>query len=496
MKKIIFLSLVLISLVFAANESKSWTIVVCSTKNIENADTFIRKNIRKNVQNIYVFNNAYNYKTTYGAFKTQKEALNFYNKFIKKINGFKPYIIKTKYNLSQPKQINNLVKLYKPNSIKKLLKKTTTSNHKKIRKQIKSNDCYTIAICSTSNIQNANNFIKNNMKNAQLKKIYILNYVNRYITTYGAFKSYISAKEFLNRYSNTIKNSEPYILRNKDSLTTTNKNSNIVKVILPKELRKQQELNDKNIVKKELNEPIKIIVKQESKTTTNFVKSLKTKKYKVIPSLKMSQTKLSGDLMFGTNGTSVDFGTIGVGKTNSFIPSIEVIIGKKHKVKSSYTTSIFSGNSKLSNPIILDNYTYNSGENISTNISTTWYQNGYKYNYKDNDLGLNIHSYNSDIKISNNTNTTSVNLSYLFLALTFDKYHHFNGYAIGYGGSIGKGSGVNYLDYYLNLEKPINYIKDSSISIGYSSQRLSFDDSIYSGKSNHQGIDFMFKKEF
>ncbi len=106
---------------------------------------------------------------------------------------------------------------------------------------------YTIIVCSTENIENANIFIKNNLAND--KKIYILKkffrYSNRYRVAYGNFKNIKNAKRVKALLPSKLQRLNPYIdqlkIFNKNDLKTIPKGKKyfLVKVIEPKKTLKK-----------------------------------------------------------------------------------------------------------------------------------------------------------------------------------------------------------------------------------------------------------------
>ncbi|MCK5110643.1 MAG: SPOR domain-containing protein [Arcobacteraceae bacterium] len=131
---IIFKLLLLFALAgytYASGAKKEYTIIVCSAKNIENANTFIKNNLA-NDKKIYILKKSLRYsnryRVAYGNFKNIKSAKRVKALLSSKLQRLNPYIDQLKiFNKNDLKTIPKgkeyfLVKVIEP---KKTLKKTT-----------------------------------------------------------------------------------------------------------------------------------------------------------------------------------------------------------------------------------------------------------------------------------------------------------------------------------------------------------------------------------
>ncbi len=138
---------------------------------------------------------------------------------------------------------------------------------------------YTIIVCSTKNIENANNFIKKNLKKD--KNIYVLKKVNqypvRYRVAYGSFKNFTSAKKAKAMLPSKIKRLKPYI----DELKNTSKRK---KYLLVKKIEPKKEF--KAVPKVKVTKP-----KEESKPIAKVVKLKQNKELKAEPKIKVTKPK-------------------------------------------------------------------------------------------------------------------------------------------------------------------------------------------------------------
>lgn len=126
--KNILLVFIFTSLVFSSQIKENWTIALNASKTIELTEEFIKKNVDNQQKNIFITKSKSYYITTYGSFKTYKEANDFFKTLPKKLMVDKPYILKSKNNLKYPKKIKNLVKVIEPEKMqkpKKVSKKET-----------------------------------------------------------------------------------------------------------------------------------------------------------------------------------------------------------------------------------------------------------------------------------------------------------------------------------------------------------------------------------
>ncbi len=347
---------------------------------------------------------------------------------------------------------------------------------------------WTILLYQTFSIEEAKEYAQNIPNNNV--NISIIKNRNSYMITYGVFNSYLETKSFLNKNRNKIKSKNPIIYKNKFSLSKINIDSKI-------DNQNNNNSHNPNIKKIET----KINKDTQNKNINNDDsynrKSTMMNKYKFKTLLEYSPIVLSGDLKLGLNNSKVDLESdLGIKDAeHTIIPTIS-IIRDKHNVFMSYVSNNYKSSNTISKYITLDNYTYATNTNINTTIDNSWIDVGYRYNYLFADIGFDIHSYVSDIKIDSSTNTTNINGSYIFYSLGLDMTHEISKYIVFYGGSLGTGREVNYLDFYLSFGKNLNIIKNSNISIGYKIKQLNIQDDIYKSTISYSGIFFNFTKTF
>jgi hypothetical protein len=119
MKKVLLLA-TFSSLLLSAQVQENWTIALNASKNINETYDFLEKNIPDPKKKLFVTKSKNYYVTTYGSFKTYKEANEFFKTLPKSAMVDKPYILKSKNNLKYPKKIENLVKVIEPKSLAKI----------------------------------------------------------------------------------------------------------------------------------------------------------------------------------------------------------------------------------------------------------------------------------------------------------------------------------------------------------------------------------------
>ncbi len=220
--------------------------------------------------------------------------------------------------------------------------------------------------------------------------------------------------------------------------------------------------------------------------------------YKLDISLEYSPILLAGDFKLGLTNNKIDLeNNLKIEDTeNTMIPLLSI---KKdnHKVLLSYLSNRYKNTNILNKDILLDNHTYTTNTSIDSTIKTNWIDLGYRYHYLFTNIGFSIHSYENNIKIESNTDmTTTVDGAYMFYTLGFDNKLNYYDFLISYGGSIGKGSEVDYLSYYLSLGTEVYFIEDSSLSLGYKVKELDIEDNNYESNLQYSGIYLNFIKEF
>lgn len=175
MYKFTFLIVLLGSLI-NANASKNWTIALSSTKNINNAKYFIKKNIGKTNKDIFIFKANNRYRVTLGAFDTYLDAKKFLNRQSRAIKRSKPYILKSKYDLHGNK-IPNLVTLITTRKIVKAkpkpvikVKKVVKEKNQKVIKVVKQKDNIKKALENKQSVKEVDFTKKTNKKTLEPKK--------------------------------------------------------------------------------------------------------------------------------------------------------------------------------------------------------------------------------------------------------------------------------------------------------------------------------------
>ncbi len=111
MKRIIISTLLVNTLLLANSTNQNWTIVICNTKNIENANAFIDKHIKKQIKDIFIIKSAKTYITTYGSYDSYEEAKVAQKNIPKYLNKLGAYVLKTKYDLATPNKAVNIISM-------------------------------------------------------------------------------------------------------------------------------------------------------------------------------------------------------------------------------------------------------------------------------------------------------------------------------------------------------------------------------------------------
>ena len=197
--KVLFLTTIATSSLQSSETNDKYTVIVCSVKNIENANKFIDNKLNKN-NSIFIIKNDNRYRISYGNFNTKKEAVLF------------------------KKRLNNSIKSLQP-YIKILNQKNIVSSM--IPKEYK----YALAVSNCSTLENSIAFIKEYIPESKAK-VTIYKVKDRFITTYGEFKKKEETYIFKNILPLTLKSENPYpviindSILNKDNIVSI-KNSNI-----------------------------------------------------------------------------------------------------------------------------------------------------------------------------------------------------------------------------------------------------------------------------
>ena len=223
---LILLLVIFISNIQAKDISNNYSVVVCSVKNIENANSFI-KNYLDDKNSIFIIHKKSRYLVSYGKFNNKKDALLFKNRLNKDIKALSPY-----------------VKRLEQSNIKTEI---TPKNYN-----------YSLAISNCNTLDSSMAFIKDNIRNKKAKvTIYKLN--NKFITTYGEFNTKDESFIFRESLPNKLRKQNPYpiainnTLLNKDNIVDLNKKPIFIKKLVEKKL----------LIKKSIDTPKKVTNKIE-----------------------------------------------------------------------------------------------------------------------------------------------------------------------------------------------------------------------------------------
>lgn len=138
--------------------------------------------------------------------------------------------------------------------------------------------------------------------------------------------------------------------------------------------------------------------------------------------------------------------TLNGSNTNLTISPKFELIDNKHKVKLQY----FQASDDISN----------------VDINTKWYKLGYRYNYKNSNIGFDI----------NRITLSRSNLKEFLPSLEVDMQNKLNQFVLNYGGSIGTNGDVDTYEYFLNIgyEKKFD-LNNTSFNLGYKNKTIKTD---------------------
>ena len=349
--KILFLITVGISTLYSSSLNQKYTIIVCSVKSIENANTFISKNIKIN-RKIFIIKNNNRYLVAYGSFDSVNDASVFIETLDFSIKVLKPYVKR----LSLPKVKKTLI----PRMV---------------------NYAITVANCST--LKNTEVFIKKYIKYPKAKiNVYKLN--NKFIVTYGEFKTKKESLAFRNNLSEELRVQKPYpIIVNNKHFNMHNKIKEInVPVKITKKVKKLKKLNQiKKIENNKSNIPTKdeessgeIFLLSENKIKQNFIKVKKIKP-KVKPNIKYktksktkstvkTKKKSSGKIAKDNNSTRDNYQSLSfeISKQNFDLA------GKTSKVNSSSQTNLLLYKLHKPNYIVSAGYQFTPNQVVFSDL--------------------------------------------------------------------------------------------------------------------------------
>lgn len=214
--------------------------------------------------------------------------------------------------------------------------------------------------------------------------------------------------------------------------------------------------------------------------------------------LKSISFKEYGDFKFGTLGNMINLkDDLNIKDKNiTLIPEV-FFKNNDYKLTFSYENYKADGKATLVSDLILDDYTYLTSDVVKTNLSTSIYNFGYRYNLLNTDLGFNLINFEKSLELNNNSNITKIDLNYNLFALGIDKDFTYDHFLTNLGFKYGLGTNIDYMNYNLGIGLRNIYINDSSLMLGYQKTKLNIKDGeIYNGTSNYDGIYIDFKKSF
>ncbi|QKJ22591.1 SPOR domain-containing protein [Poseidonibacter lekithochrous] len=405
----------------------------------------------------------------------------------------------------KPKLIKKPVSKPVKKVVKKTIKKAITPI--KIDNRFKN---YTYVFSSMSNLKNAKAFASRHLKDHK-ENIYIVKHNKRYRVSYGAFANRKEAYAFKKSLPLNIKKMDNFLVKNGFDLNKDKKN--VIEIIRTKE---EQELmkrilleqkkksvllakkDDKKTIKTV--KPVKAIETKEKKKEDKKPKKKSTKEEKAVLTRenkskitfgmdsKVAALDVDNDFVYGQGGTNFSLKS----KSTTLIPKVFLNYGE-HTILASYLGMEADGSSTLASDLTFGGTTFSAGDSISSSYKTDWFTTGYRYKYKDMNLGVDIHDYSNKFNI----NGSEVTRDFLFPALAIDMKKNFKKkYNVLYGASIGLNSEMSYYDYYLGFGIKDLILPTSNLSIGYKSQNFDINDNTYDGKTSYNSGYFNFKKEF
>ena len=204
-------------------------------------------------------------------------------------------------------------------------------------------------------------------------------------------------------------------------------NKNIEKI---EELKENKNIINNNLVKEYKNSNIL----QDSKKTENNLNNIQF-------SAQVIYSPLSANASSSITNQSK--------KSNVIVPQIEFKINE-HKLNAEYF--------------------YVKNKFLSGDFETTLYKFGYKYNYLNANLGLNLNY----LEVDSNVFLTGEEL---YPSIEMDFFYNIENIKLAYGLGVGTGSDVNYsIDYFLSAEIKPYSLSDAAFVAGYINKTIQFDD--------------------
>ena len=444
----------------------NYTLVLAYMENISNMEKLSARYLKGNTKKVFFIKHKEGYLVTLGAFNSKKETDDFKDTLSSKVKSLNPYTRKFDYNLLKGKKVKikqnkQLLKLKKNNiKIKKIMPK------------------YEMVILSSKDKEE----IKKIKEKAEKKVI-------------------TQKKKNILPKLEVIKTEKKIELKEKKVLLEK-KQQKIEKKIKKKEVKKVEKTNKKKLIKEIKKVEVAAKVKKE-KTVNKKVKLKTPKKMKSTFSPKieisLAYSPLEVENKFSHKGNNKidlekDLGLKGYNHT--LIPQISVMFGK-NTIYGSYLYLKNTDNETISKDIVLNNYTFNNAEKLSTSYITSWLTLGYKYTYNSKKIGLDIHNYKNKLELSNTSNETSLEKDFTFPALSFEASNKINKFSLLYGGSYGfKPSELKFYNYFVSLKMNKMLFNNTDILLGYKNQTLDIDASDYDGKTHYSGVYIKINKIF
>lgn len=230
------------------------------------------------------------------------------------------------------------------------------------------------------------------------------------------------------------------------------KDIDTIKKVIKEETPKIK-IEKKELPKKEIVKPIS--VKKIQKTIITNTPKIDIKKSTPKVSLKNKIKKSKEDLTLSLevvySPLSVSYSKASTNesnKSNSFEPKAELSYGK-HKASAKY----FKSENSFS----------------TTNLETTWYKLGYKYNYKNANIGIDA----NHLVVEQNSNEKKES----FPSLEVDFKNSVENIDLSYGASLGKNDNVDSYEYFVNVGiKPIS-TDNTSLLVGYKNRTVKIEES-------------------
>ncbi|NOQ31104.1 MAG: hypothetical protein GQ570_08290 [Helicobacteraceae bacterium] len=518
-----------------------YTVVLCSTQNLENTKAFIKSKIDKANTDIYIFKNKNRFLTTFGSFDSQEHAKEFKKSLPPTLQELNPYVF----------------------TFDKIL----------LPAQNPSTDApkYSLAISNLQNLKNADDFLQQNLP-SPIANIYVFKTrENRFITTYGSFNSADEASAFRSKLPPALLAKNPYAKQIIGSKQITalvqvfpfiQPNDNKLVKILRFKYKKERNLRKKpirrsqptramqpkptpttlkrtvipiianttpqapvvnrvqQVTKKEqiiLAKPVQqsevititkvkpqvdnqlftIKIKRKNKAIeTKLAKKDSKIKFKL--ALAYTPMSLDSSFSYGTNNPVISTkNTLGLNSESGVLIPTFAISKADHSIYLTYIGNNYSATKTNTTAFTLMNQSYAVGDQISSLVDTKWFNLGYKYTIGNFKVGAGYHMYSQSFKITSATANTDINANYNFLSTSVDynydvKYVMLN-IGLKYGTDM---SDLGYYDYYLSVSKYLEELYGSTISFGFAQQHFNLVDTNYKGDIDYAGFYLKISKEF